>query len=90
MENNLTPDKFSTMLNTFNEIIKGYPQVEKIKTTLLKLKEEAGLSNELTFHQKDSIIARCQNYLKNDYGNQRKNDHAQSDYDKSRMTKQSK
>jgi hypothetical protein len=55
-------------LTTFKGFIAGSPPPEEIQAQLGALKTMAADSNELTLHQKDGIIARCDNYLKGEYG----------------------
>lgn len=78
----LTPDNFSILLRGFDEIIIGYPPIEKVKNSLNELIEGATLDNELTFWQKDAVIARCKNYLQGEYGEQVKKTDLRSDYSK--------
>lgn len=77
-------DEFTIQLKMFKDIISGYPEISKVSDKLNKLKDKATLSNELTFWQKDSIISRCNNYLKGEYGDQVKKTEL-SDYHKSRQ-----
>lgn len=78
----LTLDSFQILLNGFHETIKDYPEIEKVKKELEELKSAATLDNELTYHQKDAIRERCNNYLKGQYGDQRKGQDSRSDYQK--------
>lgn len=73
---------WKSFLNDFATLIEGYPKVETIKQNLSKLRESASLSDRLTYHQKDAIRARCDNYLSNQYGEQRKSNDSRSDYQK--------
>jgi hypothetical protein len=61
-------DTFQILLNGFHGAITCSPTPEKVKTELEELMEAATLDNELTFWQKDAIIARCKNYLSGNYG----------------------
>lgn len=72
-------DSFQLFINEFHKVIDGYPEIEKITSKLNELKEKATLS-ELTYHQKDAILARCKNYLKGEYGEQVKRTNNRSDY----------
>lgn len=81
---NLVKDEFQLLLDGFHDIIKGMPEIEKVKTELLELKEIASNNNTITFWQKDAIVGRCNNYLKGEYGSQVKKPEL-SDYHKSRQ-----
>ena len=78
----ITADEFTIQLRMFDAIIEGYPEPSKVQSKLEKLKEKAANSNELTFWQKDAIIARANNYLKGEYGEQVKKTDYRSDYSK--------
>lgn len=56
-------------LGIFKTLIDSNPPPESIRTELEALIVAAGHSSELTYRQKDAIQARCENYLKGDYGN---------------------
>lgn len=75
-------DDFGILLDEFDEIIEGYPAIEKVKDKLEDLKEAVKLEYKMTGHQKESIRARCDNYLSNQYGDQRKTGDSRSDYQK--------
>lgn len=75
-------DSFQILLNGFHKTIENYPPIENVRTDLEELKEAANLNNELTARQKDAIRDRCNNYLSNQYGEQRKSNDARSDYQK--------
>lgn len=81
---NATQDNFTILLRGFDEIIKGYPPIDKVKESLNELVDSATLDNELTFWQKEAVIARCKNYLKVEYGSQVQKEDL-SDYNKSRQ-----
>lgn len=61
------------LLKAFKIIIEGSPNPESVKKELEDLKEAAKISLHLTFHQKDAIIARCDNYMNGEYGNTKAN-----------------
>lgn len=73
-------DSFSILLKGFYSIIENYPSIESVKEDLLELKEAAKIDAELTEHQKVAVISRCNNYLNNDYGDQRKSNDTRSSY----------
>lgn len=75
-------DSFQIHLNSFDKIIEGYPEIEKIRTDLEELKLSATNDNEMTYRQKDAIIGRAGNYLKGQYGEQIKRIDSRSDYSK--------
>lgn len=81
---NLMQDNFTILLRGFDEIIKDYPPIPKVENALNDLIEGAKLDNDLTFWQKDAIIARCKNYLHGEYGDQVRKTEL-SDYNKSRQ-----
>lgn len=75
-------DSFQIHLNSFDKIIEGYPDKEKVRTDLEELKLSATNDNEMTYRQKDAIIGRADNYLKGQYGEQIKRVDSRSDYSK--------
>lgn len=77
-----TQDAFGILLDQFDTIINGYPAPEKVKVPLTELKNKSFLDVNLTFHQRDAIRARCNNYILNQYGDQRKGNDTRSDYQK--------
>ena len=72
-------DTFQLLLDEFYKIIDGYPEKEKVTQQINDLNGKATLA-ELTYHQKDAILARCKNYLKGEYGDQVKRTNNRSDY----------
>lgn len=78
----LMQDNFTILLRGFDEIITDYPPIPKVEKSLTDLIEGATLDNDLSFWQKDAVIARCKNYLKGEYGDQVKKDDYRSDYSK--------
>ncbi len=70
-------NEWVTLVGLFNELIKGSPTAEAIKTELLELKETARLSAVLTYRQTDAIMARVNNYLNGEYGNTKKAENLQ-------------
>jgi len=77
-----TQDAFGILLDKFDAAIDGYPKEEKVKPFFMEIKESVSSSVELTEHQKSAIMARCNNYLSNQYGDQRKGNDTRSDYQK--------
>ena len=75
MSTELVPNEFSILLKGFNELAEGMPPIEKVKSGLLELKNAAKNSMELTYRQKDAIVARVDNYLAGTYGNTKKAEH---------------
>jgi hypothetical protein len=61
-------DSFQILLNGFKDAIKDNPPAQQVEEELKSMIEVASLDNELTFWQKDAIIARCKNYLSGNYG----------------------
>jgi hypothetical protein len=64
--------KFSSLLDVFHGIIKGDPSADKVKKALAELKETAKNSPELNGRQVEAIVARCDNYIKGEYGKSKK------------------
>lgn len=60
--------KFSSLLDVFHGIIEGDPKPESVSDKLIALKEQAKNTGELNTRQLEAILARCDNYLKGDYG----------------------
>ena len=75
-------DDFGILLDEFDEIIEGYPSIESVKSKLEDLKEAVKIEYKMTDHQKQAIRARCNNYLNNKYGDQRKTGDSRSEYQK--------
>jgi hypothetical protein len=75
-------DSFQIHLNSFSKIIEDYPEIEKVRADLEELKLSANNDNEMTYRQKDAIIGRSDNYLKDQYGEQNKRIDSRSDYSK--------
>ena len=75
-------DDFGILLDEFDEIIEGYPLIENVKGKLEGLKEKVKHRDQLTDHQRSAVSARCDNYLSNQYGDQRKTGDSRSDYQK--------
>lgn len=70
---NLIPDEFTIMLKAVNKIVENpKSDIVNVKDELLELKQAAIDSNELNNRQREAITARVDNYLNNDYGDQRK------------------
>lgn len=65
---NLTPDQFTLLLRKFNKLVENMPPLDKIKTKLLEIKQEAINNHELNGRQREAITARCDNYIKGEYG----------------------
>lgn len=61
--------KWQQLLKVFGKIIDGNPKPEKVKESFDKLKEQVKSSALLSFRQVEGIIARCDNYMKGQYGN---------------------
>lgn len=61
--------EWGELLIAFKTLIENDPTPESIRGALEALKEKATISKELTLAQKDGILARCDNYLKGEYGN---------------------
>lgn len=59
---------FSILLKKFNDLVGSNPPVDKIKKELLEIKDSARNNNALNFRQKDSIVARVDNYIAGTYG----------------------
>lgn len=78
----LTMDSFQILLNAFHKAITDYPPIENIRKELEEIKEAASLDGKLTDHQKSAIRARCDNYMNNQYGDQRKTSDNRSEYQK--------
>lgn len=60
--------EWRTMLNSFKEIIKDRPPINKVKGELEELMDLAKTSGRLTARQSEGIYERCQNYLNGSYG----------------------
>jgi len=60
---------FTWFLSAFHAVIESMPPKEKVKDRLLSLRESANKASELNLRQKESIIARIDNYLNDQYGN---------------------
>ena len=75
-------DDFGILLDEFDGIIEGYPPIENVKDKLGDLKEKVKHKGQLTDHQRAAVRARCDNYLNNQYGDQRKTGDTRSDYQK--------
>lgn len=67
--------KFSAMLRTFERIIKGNPEPEKVKEQLDALKATATKSSDLTIRQAEAITDRCKYYMAGEYGNTKRPEH---------------
>jgi hypothetical protein len=68
----LTLDTFQVLLNGFKDAIKDNPPAKQVEDELKSMIEIASNDNELTFWQKDAIIARCKNYISGTYGSSSK------------------
>lgn len=65
---NITPDVFTLLLRGFHKLVEDMPPVDKVQPELLKLKQAATNSAELTVRQREAVIDRCNNYINGDYG----------------------
>ncbi len=74
---NLSRTPFALMLKDFHRIIENEPPAEKVKKELISLREKASKDAGLNIRQKDAIIARCDNYMKGEYGNTKTEVHMQ-------------
>lgn len=60
--------KWRELIAKFKTAIDGDPKPETIMEELVSIKEAAVNSGVLTPHQVSGIVARCDNYLKGEYG----------------------
>jgi hypothetical protein len=56
------------LISEFNKLIDNSPSPDKIKNELLEIKNKAKINGNLTYHQVQALTARCDNYLKGEYG----------------------
>lgn len=67
--------KFRTLLRAFDKIIENDPKPETVKAILADLKTRAAGTSDLTSRQVEAIAARCDNYMKGEYGKTKKPEH---------------
>jgi hypothetical protein len=64
-------DNWQILISEFNMLWK----TNAAKAEFTKLKEKAKTITPLTYRQCDSILERCDNVMKNEYGNTKRDEH---------------